>query len=195
MIYKYATLGILALTGAVMSVPASAQSSPGLQFNNLELAARDGNCILEKFSTDEMKTTALAAAASTMQGDENPDPKMILMIEQNAKECAGKVSWNDARQEDAAAFSTIMIIHSGLAGQLLQRGIDFKKLDAWFQSQDASFKAINLDTLNEKEGEKFGLRVVEGLVKSGISSDAISEHMEAIMGYVAMSMMVAKIAS
>ncbi len=195
MIYKYATLGMLALAGTAMSVPAFAESSSQILLNNPERAVADSKCVFENFSEADQVSTARTAAAKALKGDQEPDPNMVELIGRNIKKCAGKTRWNTERQDDAAAFTTVILTHTGMAIDLSERGIDSEKLDTWFDAQDAAFKTTDVEALTEKDGEKFGLRIFEGAIKAGYSVDIITENLEPIAGYVATSIIIENMVS
>ncbi len=195
MIYKYATLGLMALVGTAMTVPASAQSNGLPRLQNPEQAAADSQCVVNKITPTEGKEVSQKAAAGIVDGIEDADPQLISVVERGIKKCAAKARWNDTRKEDAATLSTLIITQSGLANRLAEIGVDNEKLDAWFDAQDDAFKATDVNAMTDKESEKFGLRIIEGAMQSGASSDTISDNMQTIVAYMTMSLMTHQIIS
>ncbi len=190
MIYKYASLGMLALAGFAMAVPASAQSSKTIVLNDIEQTTTDSDCVIAKFSDAELVGVVRSLASKALRGDGNPPPKMFKIMDRNIKKCSGKQGWVAARKADMAAYTTIVLTRSGMALTLNEKGLDPDKIDAWFQEQDDAFKTTDIGSLAENDSEKFGIRVVEGATKAGFAPEIIDENIELLASYVATSIMI-----
>ncbi len=190
MIYKYASLGMLALAGVAMAVPASAQASKTIVLNDVEQTTNDSDCVIGKFSDAELVGVVRSLASKALRGDGNPTPKMFKIMDRNMKKCAGKQRWVADRKADMAAYTILVLTRSGMALTLNEQGLDPDKIDTWFDAQDDAFKTTDLEALNENDSEKFGIRVVEGATKAGFAPDVIEENMELLGGYVATSIII-----